>query len=86
MVKGKLALKTLDSFADSVNIIMDYRDKLCDPFISRFDLNPLDAPNKYAVTQNSLLSPLDHTNKQYKLVTEKEASGKALVKTDVEID
>ena len=52
------------------------------------DLNPLEVLNKSAITQHSQSSPQDHAellgkiDKLYQLVTQKEASGEAITKTE----
>ncbi len=82
---ANLVLSTVDSFKRSVDVVMDYGEELLDPpTISgdnsvRSRLSCLTLPARSTPEDHAEL--LEKIDKLYKLVTEKEASGKAIVKT-----
>ena len=82
---ANLVLNTVDSFKRSVDVVMDYGEELCDTKISGgHSVGSRRSSSSLATTRST---PEDHAellekiDKLYKLVTEKEASGVAKVKT-----
>lgn len=82
---ANLVLSTVDSFKRSVDVVLDYGEELLDsPTISGDDsvrsrLSCSTLPARFTHEDHAKL--LEKIDKLYKLVTEKEASGKAIVKT-----